>query len=112
MVAKLMFDGIAGRVGEQHLKSPAGVVAPPKRGIAGIDNRGIAGIDNLGVRGIECEGIDDAAEVDLVPGQPIVVRDVAARHVAVLHHNPGIVRADRWADRGAASTRTNYFPTA
>jgi len=45
VVAELMLNGVASRVGEEHLPSLPGVAAAPEGGIPGIDDLGISGIE-------------------------------------------------------------------
>ena len=103
VIADLMLDGVAGRIGKEHLPGPPGVAALPQ----GCGR----GIDHLRVHWIECGSGDSGTEIEHMPGLAIVARDVTTGHIAVLHHKRGIVRADRRADRGAAAAGADYLPS-
>ena len=103
VVADLMLHSIAGRAGKNHLPGSPGVVAAPKSGISGIDD--------LRVRRVEGEGFNNAAEIEHMPGLAIILRNVTAGHIAVLNHQPRIVRTDRRTDRGASAAGAHDLPT-
>ena len=104
MIADLVLDGVAARIGENHRPGQPCIAAPPKGSIARINHPR--------VYRIEGKHLVASAQIEHVPRQTVIVSDISAGHVGMLDHEPSIVWADRRCDRCAAAPRSNHLPTA
>ena len=102
MVAILVLDRILPGIRKNH--------APRASRILGAPQRLVPGINHLGIPRIEREDVDHRPQVEHTPRPRPVQSDVCAGHVAVLHHDPWIVRADGRRDHRPAAARPDDRP--
>lgn len=97
-----MLHRIACRGREEHLPASPRVSASPERGVSRINH--------LVVRGVEGKGINSTTQIEHAPGLAIIPRNIRAGHIAVLYHQPRIVRANGGSNHRTAPAGSNHFP--